>query len=343
MQYINQSLSSIHAENEHNSKTLFCVTCISMVIFLVSLVFFVLFQLVHVLTVAKYGVQGDTIVASDFNSFGLTSVTITECPDDLNNLEFEAALVKKSDVITYMANYTNAFNGTATTRENLFYEDLYLLQESFMAVNICLSSNFSNWEISKSLTVLAFVFDNFDDNQKFLLGETDGIHSSVYYTALPVGSISKPICTWVNYSIASPAYYYLALGEYTLGTLAFSADRHLHEIYLNITDYEGSEQYCSSDSEMQPCKFEFHDILKHKEYILVTYIRFCPISPRAHICTKQNKPAAAVIVPATVGAVSLLLMIILFVVCITVLYKCVKKRSMVGSHGYAPINLVGAD
>jgi hypothetical protein len=184
--------------------------------------------------------------------------------------------------------------------------------------------------------VRAFVFDNSNDNEKFIANQTDGIRSSVYYTSLQVGSISNPICTWVNYTIASSAYYYLALDEYTLGTLPYNADLYLHEIYLKFSDYEGSKQYCSFVSELQPCKFELHDILNHNKYILVTYIHFRSSgSPSTHICTKHNKPAAAVIVPATVGAVSLLLMIILLVV--TVLYKCVKKRNMVESRGYTPV------
>ena len=290
--------------------------------FSVSLTFFILFQQVHIPAVTKFGVQGDTIVVSDFNSFGLTSVTITECPeegDDPHTLK--TALVKISDVIKYSVNYTNATNGSATSRVNLL-EDEYFLQESRMAFNICLSSPYSPLESSRSVSVFAFVFDSSDDNQKFLMNETDGIHSSRYHKALQVGSTSQPICTWVNYSIASPAYYYLSLGEYSLGTLEYSADLHLHEIFLNFSDYEGSEQYCSSVPEMQPCIFKLHDRLKKQVYILVTYICIRPseFSPSTHVCTNYTKPSVIVdIVRASLG-IAFVLLLAAFVVLVAVLF-----------------------
>ena len=312
--------------------------------FLVSLTFFVLFQQVHVPAVTKLGLQGDTIVVSDFNSFGLASVTITECPeegDDPHTLK--AALVKKSDIIKYVENYPGTINGSATSRVSLL-DDEYFLQGSRMAFNICLSSPYSPLVSSSSVSVFAFVFDNSDDNQKFLLNETDGIYSSRYHKALQVGSTSQPICTWVNYSIASPAYYYLALDEYTLGTLAFSADLHLHEIYLNFSDYEGSEQYCSSVSEKQPCTFELYKSLKWKEYILLTYVCSRPewFSPSTHACaTFENNFYLEVIVPATLGSVSVSL-IALFVGT-ALLYKCVKRRVLHNSHEYVLLRSTAKD
>ena len=293
--------------------------------FSVPLAFFILFQQVHVPAVTKYGLQGDTIVVSAFNSFGPASVTITECPeegDDPHTLK--AALVRKSDVVTYMANNTDTINGSATGRVSLL-EDEYFLQDSFMAVNICLSSQYSPSGSSRS--VIAFVFDSSDENQKFLLNETNGIDSSRYHKALQVGSTSQPICTWVNYTVASPAYYYLALGEYSLGTLAYSADLHLHEIYLNITDYEGSEHYCSSVSEMQPCTFELHDSLKQKEYVLVSYICSRPewFSPSTHACTEFDQSAVVMIVPPTLTAILFLIIALVvavyFINIVVILYK----------------------
>ena len=312
--------------------------------FLVSLTFFTLFQQVHVPAVTKLGLQGDTIVVSDFNSFSLASVTITECPeegDDPHNLE--AALVKKSDLIKYTANYTGTTNGSAASRVSLL-EDEYFLQESHIAVNICLSSAYSPLESSSSVSVFAFVFDSSDDNQKFLLNDIDGFHSSLYHKALPLGSISQPNCIWVNYSIASSAYYYLSLGEYTLGTLAYSADLHLHEVYLNFSDYEGSDHYCSSVSEKQPCTFELHDSLKRKEYILLSYICSRPewFSPSTHACTKyKNNLYLKVIVPATLGTVTIVSL--LAFVLGTLLYKCVKKRVLHRSHEYVLLRSTAND
>ena len=313
-------------------KILFSFLMVLLILgFSVSLTFFILFKRVHVPTVTKLGLEGDTLVASDFNSFGLASVTITECPeagDDPHSLK--AALVKESDIIKYTINYTGTINSSAACRVSLF-EDEYFLQGSSMAVNICLSSPL---ESSRSVPVFAFVFDSSEDNQKFLLNETDGIHSSLYSKVLQVGTTSKPICTWVNYSVASPAYYYFALGEYALGNLAYSADLYLHETYLNFSDYEASEQYCSSVSEMQPCILKLRESLKRKEYILVTYICSRPqwFSPSTHACAKFEKNFyLVVIVPATLGTVSLSLVALVVSV---VLYKCVKKRVLHESREY---------
>ena len=308
--------------------------------FIALLIFLIRFQRVDALAVVKLGLQGDTIIASDFHSRSLDSVTITECPeegDDSHTLM--AALVKKSDIIKYTINCTGTFNSSATTRVSLL-EDEYFLQESFMAVNICLSSHYSPRESSRSVTVTAFVFDSSDDNQKFLHDKTDGTHSSLYNKVLQVGSTSKPICTWVNYSVASPAYYYLALGEYALGKLAYSADLHLHELYLNFSDYEGSEQYCSSVSEMPPCTFEIHESLEQKEYVLVTNITSRPdwFSPSTHVCVGFNKNRIlVVIVPATLGAITASLIALEVVI---VLYKCIKKRVLHESQVYT--RLLGA-
>ena len=316
-------------------KILFSLLMVLLILgFSVSLTFFVLFQRVHVPAVTKLGLEGDTIVASDFNSFGLASVTITECleaGDDPHTLK--AALVKKSDIIIYMGNYTGTINSSAAGRVSLL-EDEYFLQGSSMAVNICLSSQYSPLESSRSVPVFAFVFDSSDDNYKFLLNETDGIHSSLYHKALQVGTTSKPICTWVNYSAASPAYYYLALGEYALGKLAYSADLYLHEKYLNFSDYEGSERYCSSVSELQPCTLGLHKRVERKDYFLVTYIRSRPpsFSPSTHVCAKFEKNFyLVVIVPATLGIVSVSLVALIVSV---VLYKFVKKRVLHKSHEY---------
>ena len=292
--------------------------------------FLIRFQAIHVPSTPKPGLQGDTIVVSDFNSFSLTSVTITECPeegDDPHTLK--AALVKISDVIKHMANCTGTINSSAASRVSCsLLEDEYFLQESFMEFNICLSSPYSALERSSSVSVLAFLFDSSYDNQKFLLGETDGIRSSVYYTALQVGSTSRPICTWVYYTVASPAYYYLSLGEYSLGTLAYSADLLLHEMYLNFTDYEGSEHYCSSVSEMQPCTFEFHNSLKQNDYILMTYVCSRPewFSLSTHACAKFKKNfSLEVIVPATLGIGTILGIMFASIVTV-VLCKCPKKH-----------------
>ena len=300
--------------------------------------FLKLFPPQYVPAATKLGLQNDTIVALDFASRGLGSVTITECPqegDDPHTLK--AALVKKSDIIKYTANYTGTINGSATSRVNLL-EDEYFLQESRMAFNICLSSPYSPLESSSSVSVSAFVFDSSYDNQKFLRNKTDGFHSSLYYKALPVGSISQPNCTWVNYSIASPAYYYLSLDEYTLGTLTYSADLHLHEIYLNFSDYEGSEQYCRSVPEMQPCTFELSKGQERKEYFVVTYISVLPewFSPSTHACTKYRNSAVVVIVPAAFGTLFLLLS---FVVIVIKLYKYAKKHGSVSRRGYTPASM----
>ena len=307
-----------------------------------ALTFLILFQPVHVPAVTKYGLQGDTIVVSDFNSFGSASVTITECPEEGDDPRtLKAALVKKSNIIKYTANYTGTINGSATSRVSLL-EDEYFLQDSFMAVSICLSSQYS--PSGSSGSVVAFVFDSLDENQKFLLNETNGIDSSRYHKALQVGSTSRPICTWVNYTVASPAYYYLALDEYMLGTLAFSADLLLHEIYLNFSDYEDSEQHCSSVSEMQPCTFELHDSLKRKEYVLVSYICSRPewFSPSTHACTKyKSNFYLKVIVPAALGTVTItsLLAFVLGVV----LYKLVKKHALHESHEYVLLRSTAND
>ena len=299
--------------------------------FLLSLTFFILYQQDHVPAVTKLGLERDTIVASHFHSFGSASVTITECPeagDDPHTLK--AALVKK--IIIYTENYTGTINSSATGRVSLL-EDEYFLQGSSMAVNICLSSPF---QISTSTPVFAFVFDSSDDNQKFLHNETDGIHSSLYNKVLQVGTISKPICTWVNYSVASPAYYYFALGEYALGKLAYNADLYLHEKYLNFSDYEGSERYCSSVSEMPPCTLELHKRVELKEYFLVTYIRSRPssFSPSTHVCAKFHQSAVVVITPCLL---TVLLFLILALVIAVDLYKCVKKHGIVHRcHGYKP-------
>ena len=322
---------------------IFVITVLLLVGFVVSLYYLHLFQSVHAPpAVTKFGQQRDTIVVSDFDSRGLASVNITECPeegDDPHTLK--AALVKKNDVIKYMKNYTGTINGSAADRVSLL-EDEHFLQESHMAVNVCLSSPYSPLESSSSFSVFAFVFDSSEDNQNFLLNESDGFNSSVYYTALPVGSTSQPICTWVNYSIASPAYYYLSLGEYTLGALAFSADLHLHEIYLNITDYEGSEHYCSSVSEMQPCRFKLRDSLKRKEYVLVSYICSRPewFSPSTHVCAKYTLTNFSVkvrIVKGTLGATSVLLIAVLVVLVSFLLYKCINLI-VHKCRGYGPVS-----
>ena len=293
------------------------------------LIFLIIFQRVHVPAVSKLGLEGDTIVASDFNSLGLASVTITECPEEGDDPRtLKATLVKKSDIINYTMNYTNTTSDSPAGRVSIL-EDVYFLQESSIAVNICLSSPL---ESSRSVPVLAFVFDSSDDNQKFLLNETDGMHSSLYNKVLQVGTTSKPICTWVNYSVASPAYYYLSLGEYALGKLAYSADLYLHEKYLNFSDYEASEQYCSAVSEMQPCRLELHESLKREEYFLVTYIcsRSQWFSPSTHVCARfKNNFYLKVIVPTTLGAISLIALVVS-----VVLYKCVKKRVRHESHEY---------
>ena len=287
--------------------------------------FLKLFPPQYVPAATMLGLQGDTIVALDFASRGLGSVTITECPqegDDPHTLK--AALLKKSDIIKYMVNYTGTTNGSATSRVSLL-EDEYFLQDSFMAVNICLSSPYSPLVSSSSVSVFAFVFDSSDDNKNFLLNKTDGFHSSLYHEALPVGSTSKPICTWVNYSIAISAYYYLSLSDYTLGTLTYSADLHLHEIYLNFSDYEGSEQYCSSVSEMQPCIFEICKGQERKEYnIVVTYIRVFPewFTSSTHACTKYSHSAVVFIVPVTLGTLFVLLITPFVVTVVIKLYKC---------------------
>ena len=304
------------------------------------LTFLILFQPVHVPAVTKYGLQGDTIVVSDFKSFGLASVTITECPQKGDNSHtLKAALVKKSDLITDVVNYTGTINGSAPSRVSLL-EDEYFLQESYMAFNICLSSQHNPSESSSS--VLAFVFDSSADNQNFLFYKTDGIHSSVYHKALQVGSISKPICTWVNYSIASPEYYYLSLGEYSLGTLAYSADWYLHKNYLNFSDYESSEQYCSSVSGKQPCTFKLES-LQRKEYILMAYICSSTswYSPSTHACAKFKKNISlVVIVPVTLGTVtvSVFVFIVSFVLC-----KYVKKRLLHESYEYTRLHNVADD
>ena len=305
--------------------------------FLLSLAFLGLYQQDHVQAVPKFGLQGDTIVASDFHSFGSAAIAISECPeegDDPHSLK--AALVKKSDIIVYMENNTGTINSSATGRVSLL-EDMYFLQESLIAVNICLSSQYSPLESSRSVPVFAFVFDSSDDNQKFLMNETDGIHSSLYHKALQVGSISKPICTWVNYSVASPAYYYLTLGEYALGRLAYGADLYLLEKYLNFSDYEGSEQYCSSVSETQPCTLALHKRVERKEYFLVTYICSRPssFSDSTHVCAKFHQSAVVVIVPRLL---TVFLFLILTLVIAVDLYKCVKKHGILHRcHGYKPV------
>ena len=327
-------------------KIFFCVMVFLILVFLVGFVialsiFLICFQPVHVPAVTQLGLQGDTIVVSEFNSFGLASVNITECPeagDDPHTLK--AALVKKSDIIIYMGNYTGTINSSAAGRVSLL-EDEYFLQGSSMAVNICLSSQYSPQESSRPVTVFAFVFDSSDDNQKFLLNET---HSSVYSKVLHVGTTSKPICTWVNYSVASPAYYYFALGEYALGRLAYSADLYLHKTYLNFSDYEASEQYCSSISEMQPCPFELRESLK-QEYMLVTYVCSRPqwFSTSTHVCAKFNntlKVSIVVIAPATLCTVTVFLIIIALVVGVVLwkrVKKCVKKRAQHESSENVPL------
>ena len=301
---------------------LFFVFSIAFIIALLP--FLIRFQPIHVSSTPKPGLQGDTIVVSEFNSFGLASVNITGCPEKGDNSHtLKAALVRKSDVVTYMANNTDTINGSSTWRVKLLY-DIYFLQDSVMAVNICLSSQYS--PSGSSGSVVAFVFDSLDENKKFLQNKTNGIDSSRYHKALQVGSTSRPICTWVNYTVASPAYYYLSLGEYTLETLAFSADLHLHEIYLNFSDYEGSEQYCSSVSEKQPCTFELHDSLKQKEYVLVSYICSRPewFSPSTHACAKFKKNfSLEVIVPVTLGIGTILCIMFTSVVTV-VLCKCTQ-------------------
>ena len=290
--------------------------------------FLIVFQPIHVPGATKLGIRGDTIVVSDINSFGLASVTITECLEEGDDPQsLMASLVKKRDIITYEMNDTASINRTILpypVRVNLLEADygIYLLQESFIAVNICLSSS---WE--SSVTVLAFLFNNSDNYQKFLANETDGIHSSLYYSPLQVGSSSQPICTWVNYSVAAPAYYYLALGEYTLGNLTYSTNLYLHEVYLNFTDYEHSKQYCSSVSELQPCSFKLYESLKREEYILLTYVDFSevPESHSTHVCAVFNKNHVFfVIIPAAFGAPSAVILIALIILSVYSCRKCTR-------------------
>ena len=273
--------------------------------------------------VTKLGIQGDTIVVSDFNSFDLASVTITECPEEGDDPQSPmVSLVKKRDIITYETNDTAFINRTTLpypVRVNLLEDEygIYLLRESFVAVNICLSSS---WE--SCVTVLAFQFNNSHNYQKYLANETDGIHSSLYYRPLQVGSSSQPICTWVNYSVAAPAYYYLALGEYTLGNLTYSTNLYLQEVYLKFTDYEDSKQYCSSVTESQPCSFK---LLEQEEYTLLAYICFQdePDSPSTHVCVTFNTNPIFVIIPAVLGAFSAVILIVLIVLSVFSCIKCI--------------------
>ena len=298
---------------------------------LVSLsVFLIHFKPGHVPAITKLGVQGDTIVVSDFNSFDLTSVTITECPEEGDDPQsLMVSLVKKRDVITYETNDTAFINRTTLpypVRVNLLEDEygIYLLRESFVAVNICLSSS---WE--SSVTVLAFVFNNSDNYQKFLANETVGIHSSLYYSPLQVGSSSQPICTWVNYSVAAPAYYYLALGEYTLGNLTYSTNLYLHEVYLKFTDYEDSKRYCSSVTESQPCSFKLLANLEQEEYTLLAYICFQdePDSPSTHVCVTFDTNPIFVIIPAVLGAFSAVILIVLIVLSVFSCIKCISTST----------------
>ena len=303
----------------------------SIVITLVALILLIWFILVDEPADPKLGLEGDTIVVSDFKSFGLASVTITDCAKTGDNTHpLKAALVKKSNVIRHMMNNTGTMKGSVAHRVSLnLCEDKYFLQDSFMSANICLSSQYSPLESSRAVTVFTFVFDSLDDNANFLANKTDGNRSALYSKALQVGTTSKPICTWVNYSVPSPAYYYLALGEYPLGTLTYSADLYQHVMYLNFSDYKASEQRCSSVSEMQP--YELHKPLKHKEYFLVSYIcsSVPPASLSTHVCAKFKKQLRCLIILIAVfGAFAVFVVAIIFVLC-----KCEKNSPPAGYEG----------
>ena len=269
-----------------------------------SFVFLIHFGPGHVPDTKKLGIQEDTIILSDFTSHGLTSLTVTEClEEDDDPQSLMVSLVKNRDIKKYGKNDTGTFNKTlpsAAARVDLLDEyGIYLLQESLLAVNICLSSS---WE--SSVTVLAFVFNNSDNHQNFIDNKTDGIHSSLYNRHLQVGSSSQPICTWVNYSVAAPAYYYLALAKYTLGNLTYSYNWYLYEVYLNFTDYEDSKHYCRSVSESDPCMFKLK-YLEQEKYILLAYIAFLdePDSTSTHVCASFNTNHKIVIIPAAFGLI----------------------------------------
>ena len=211
---------------------------------------------------------------------------------------------------------TTVFN---PPRMNVLWDE-YLIDGSLIEVDICLSS-----PKQQTATVMAYIFNNFDNADEFRNNETDG-NSSLYSWTLPVGSASKAICTPVNYSVPDPAYYYLVLSEYTQGNLTYSYNVQLNVVYLNISDYEGirTEYYCNSLPQMLSCSTEFNS-LKRKEYILLTYYinpLYATLPPDTHVCAsfKKNK-LFTITIPAVLGPLSLLPIIIIIIVIIIHFYR----------------------
>ena len=287
------------------------------------LTFRIRFQKINVPAVSKRGIAGDTIVVSDFNSFGLASFNVTECPGDGDYPHpLSTSLVLKGNIVkhvmngTYTTNHTTVFN---PPRMNVL-QDEYLIDGSLIEVDICLSS-----PKQQTTTVMAYIFNNLDNNDEFLTNQTDG-NSSLYSWTLSVGSAGQAICTQMNYSVIDPAYYYLVLSEYTQGNLTYSYNVQLNVVYLNISNYEESEYYCNSLPEILSCSANFNESnsLNGKEYILLTYINalYATLPPDTHVCAlfKKNK-LFTITIPAILGPLSLLPIIIIIIVIIIHFYR----------------------
>ena len=287
------------------------------------LIFLILFQNIDVPAVSKRGISGDTIVVSDFNSFGLASFNVTECPGHGDYPHpLSTSLVLKGNIVKHVMNDTYTTNRTTMfnpPRMNIL-QDEYLIDGSLIEVDICLSS-----PKQQTATVMAYIFNNLDNNDEFLSNQSDG-NSSSYSWTLPVGSASQAICTPVNYSVPDPAYYYLVLSEYAQGNLTYSYNVQLNVVYINISDYEESEYRCNSLPEILSCSAEFNESnsLKGKDYIMVTYINpvYETLPPDTHVCAsfKKNK-LFTITIPAILGPLSLLPIIIIIIVIIIHFYR----------------------
>ena len=289
------------------------------------LIFLIRFQIIDVPAVSKRGIAGDTIVVSDFNSFGLASFNVTECPGHGDYPHpLRTSLVLKGNIVKHVMNDTYTTNRTTMfnpPRMNVL-QDEYLIDGSLIEVDICLSSR-----KQQTATVMAYIFNNLDNNDEFLSNQTDG-NSSLYSWTLPVGSASQAICTPVNYSVPDPAYYYLVLSEYTQGNLTYSYDVQLNVVYLNISDYGESEYRCNSSPEILSCSAKFNESnsLKGKEYILVTYINplYETLPPDTHVCASFKKSKLfTIIIPTILGLLSLLPVLIIIII---IIHFCCYKR-----------------
>lgn len=308
----------------------FVMVLVFLLIFLLlALPPFVYFVTHHEPSNNKLGVVNDTIIVGTYNSFWFSRVSVSECIQhgDYAHENF-VGVVNTSSLnihsVNTKLNWPLFYQRDPLTTTGII-EYVYLLEGSSIDYRICLASTLDSTDSEQGTL---FIFNDNIKRNVYTDYPDLGQQLSVYWKRLEIGVNNKTVCTDVKYKVKETAYYFLAAE--TPGSIVYSYDSTIHQLYLSKDDFE---TICTA-SWPTICEINIPgSFFDHRDFDILAYIKV-PMAANpitTHLCITSHFSTAVIALTALSGIIAMVcVLLILSLFCFYFVKKYSKNRNRVG-------------